>query len=126
MSFSIEVDHDLRLIRYCDSGQIGLDDIGGAWQEFLKLPEFTQKKYNLLSDYSKGTFNFSEEQIDAIVEFMRQIEPIVRGKKQALIVSDPLSTAASMLFEEEVYKEVGFDVKVFSTIKVAVSWLTHK
>ena len=60
-----------------------------------------------------------------IIDYMKAIEPIVKGKKQALIVDDPYSVAGSMLFENKVYREVGFIVKVFSTEEAALKWLQY-
>ena len=54
---------------------------------------------------------------------IKKIENLVRGKKQALIVDEPYSVAASMLFESEVNIKVGFKVQVFSTEAAALRWL---
>lgn len=122
-TFSIEPDHDLKIIRYIHSGRLTYDDIGQAWAQLLSMPEFTAMKYNLLSDYRKAIFDMELEEADKIVEFMKTIEPVVRGKKQCLVVEDPYSTAGSILFQQKVYQEVGFRVKTFSTIKAAEEWL---
>jgi AAA+ ATPase superfamily predicted ATPase len=124
MEYTIDIDHDLKLIIYRHSGLLTTENIGEVWAQFLTMPEFTQMKYNLLSDYRKSKFLFVVEEVTEIVNFMRNIEAIVRGKKQALILDDPRSTAASMLFEQKVYEEVGFYVQVFSTEEVALVWLS--
>lgn len=125
MKYSIEIDHDHRLIRYRHSGNIPAEDIEAAWGEFLTYKEFTELKYNLLSDYSGGIFQIPPEFLPEIIRYMQQIESIVRGKKQALIVDEPYSVAASMLFEAEVYDSVGFIVRAFSTEKAALKWLAE-
>ncbi len=56
---------------------------------------------------------------------MRKYENIVKGKKQAIIVDDPYSSAASMLFKIDVYNEVGYNVQLFSTETVALDWLSY-
>jgi len=124
MKYSINIDHDLKIIRYKHSGVIAAEDIGQAWQEFLSLDEFTQEKYNLLSDYRNAKFDFSYRKISEIVNFMVNIKDIVKGKRQALIVDDPHATAGSMLFEASVYKEVGFIIQVFTTENAALRWLS--
>ncbi len=123
-AFSIIPDHDLKFLRYTHSGRLTYEDIGQAWTQLLSMPEFTTMKYNLLSDYRNASFNMELEEADEIVEFMKNIEPLVRGKKQSLVVEDPYSTAGSILFQQKVYKEVGFIVKTFSTLKAAEEWLT--
>lgn len=124
MKYSYKIDHDLKLVRYRHSGLIYAKDIEEAWSEFLTLKEFTALKYNLFSDYRNGKFQIPLEQIAEIIKFMRNIENFVRGKKQALLVDEPYSVAASMLFEEEVTREVGFNVQVFTTEQAALKWLT--
>lgn len=54
--FTIDIDHKFHIIRYKHSGNITDEEIAAAWAEFLSLPEFTQMKYNLLSDYRGGKF----------------------------------------------------------------------
>lgn len=123
MKYTININNKLKLIEYKHSGIIYSEDIGEVWNEFLALHEFTKLKYNLLSDYRNGKFQFQPELVTEIVNYMEKIEMIVRGKKQALIVDDPLSVAASMLFENNVYKKVGFNVQVFTTENAALRWL---
>lgn len=124
MKYSIRLEHELRIIRYTHSGIINAEDIGEAWKEFLAMEEFTQLKYNLLSDHRNGKIQIQPEFLPELMEFMRAIKNIVRGKKQALIVDDPYSVAASMLFEHKAQKEIGFKVKVFSTEESALRWLS--
>lgn len=123
MNYSIKVDHELKIIRYKHSGKLSFTDIGEAWGEFLSLKEFTEGKYNLLSDYREAIFDMKVEQIDDIIEFMRGIKQIVRGKKQSIIIHDPYSTAGSIIFSNKVYQEIGFEIKIFSTEPAAIGWL---
>lgn len=123
MNYSIKIDHDLRIIRYKHAGLIKKEEIEAAWGEFLQMKEFTHFRYNLLSDYRDGKFDIDLGEIPYIIEFMRAIENIVRGKRQALIIDDAYSTAGSKLFEIEVYSKVGFIVQLFSTEEAAVNWL---
>jgi hypothetical protein len=125
MKYSIKIDHELRLLRYNHSGLIKAEDIEEAWNEFLSIEEFTKFKYNLLSDYRNGKFQIAKEYLPKIIDYMGAIETIVRGKKQALIVHDPYSVAASMLFVDVVYNQVGFNVQVFTTEEAALKWLSN-
>lgn len=123
MKYSINIDHEHKLIRYKHSGLIHADDIEEAWNEFLTFKEFTVSGYNLFSDYRNGKFHIPIEYLPEIIIFMEKIENIVQGKKQALIVDEPYSVAASMLFKNEVNNRVGFKVQIFSTEKAALKWL---
>ena len=123
MKYTISIDHELRIIRYRHSGIIHAEDIEDAWGEFLNMPDFTQKEYKLLSDYRDGKFQMKLSDLSGVIGFMREIENIVKGKKQALIVDNPYSVATSILFKNKVYKEIGFIVKAFSTEPAALKWL---
>jgi len=123
MDYTLRIDHDNKLIHYKHYGDITKEDIGLAWQELLKLDEFVQMQYNLLTDYREAKFLMKENEVGEITMFLSQLKPILNGKKQALLLSEPLSTALSMLFVGEVVKEVGFIVEVFSTMKAALRWI---
>jgi hypothetical protein len=125
MKYSIEIDHEWRIIRYKHSGIIHAEEIEEAWGEFLKIKDFTQNGYNLLSDYRDGKFKIPISHLSKMIEFMREIEGVVKGRKQALIVSHPYSVAGSIIFRDRVYKEIGFKVKLFSTEPAALKWLTE-
>jgi hypothetical protein len=125
MSFVIQVDHNNKIIRYNHTGNIVKEDIGKAWEVLLQKEEFTQLKYNLLTNYAKANSNIDIEDINLICEHLVSLEPILRDKKQAFIMDDPTGTAISILFQSEVYKKIGFIVKVFSTENAAVKWLTE-
>lgn len=125
MKYSISIDHELRIIRYRHSGIIHAEDIEEAWGEFINMPDFTQNKYELLSDYRDGKFKIPLSHLSEMIKFMRKIEAHVKGRKQALIVDSPYSVAGSIIFKNKVYKEIGFDVKVFSTEAAALKWLTE-
>ena len=125
MKYSIAIDNELKLIRYKHSGIIIAKDIEEAWFEFLSFQEFTVLNYNLLSDYRNGKFQIPINFLPEIISFMLKIESVVRGKKQALIVDEPYSVAASMLFKNEVNKKVGFIVQVFTTETAALQWMNY-
>jgi len=123
MSYNIEIDNKLKIIRYTHSGNIGKNKIGKAWEDLFCLKEFTDLGYNLLSDYRNAVFNLSIEDIDLISDFLFKFKEILNNKKQSIVICDTKSVAMSLMFEPEIYSKVGFNVKVFSTIENAVNWL---
>ncbi len=123
MNYSIEVDHDYKIIRYRHTGSIEKEEIGKAWEDLLSKNEFTNLNYNLLSDYRNSTFNLNVEDVDLICDFLLTLKHILKDKKQSLILDDPISTAMSLIFEGEVNEKIGFKVKVFSTENAALKWL---
>ncbi|HZJ74116.1 MAG TPA: hypothetical protein VFC87_04880 [Perlabentimonas sp.] len=123
MNYSISIEHELKIIRYTHAGLIKPEDIDKAWVQLLAMKEFTELKYNLLSDYRNGKFQIPLEFLPELMGFMKNIESIVKGKKQALIIDDPLDVAISMIFENKVKKEIGFVIKIFTTNASALQWL---
>lgn len=125
MNYTINTDHENKLIHYKHTSDITKEDIGLAWQELLQMKEFTQMKYNLVSDYTEARFLMKEKEVNEITMFLSTLKPILNGKKQALVLREPLSTALSMLFVGEVVEKVGFKVEVFSTMKGAICWIQN-
>lgn len=124
-NLSLFVDDELKIIHYKHTGLLKVEELGQAWQKLLELEEFTNLKYNLLSDYTEADFDFSVDKTDLIWEFLHSIKHILKGKKEAVITSKPVSTAISFLFESESNKLLNFDVRTFSTREAALEWLSH-
>jgi len=124
MDFTISINHEKKYIHYTHNGKLNFDIIGHAWAALMSMEEFTQKKYNLLSDYRHGSFNMPLTEIERIIEFFLSGQEILRGKRQSLLVSTPYEVASSTMFAEEVTARVGFLVKVFSSEEAAVGWVS--
>lgn len=126
MNFTLTIDHELKIIRYKHVGVITQhEEIGEVWQQLLAMEEFTKLGYNLLSDYREARFKFPPNVLHEIVAYLGQLEPILRGKKQSILITDPGSTAYSIMFESAVYQAIGFRVKVFSTEQGAIRYVTE-
>ena len=123
MAYTINLNHEKKLVIYRHPGEVGKVEIGKAWMEFMSMKEFTEKNYNLFSDYRNSQFNLYLEDIDPVVNHLFQLKEILVNKKQALILDKPFSTALSMIFEEKVKEKIGFNVKIFSTEEAAYEWL---
>lgn len=119
MGQSIKINHEKKYIHYSHNGIIDRNDIGEVWRQLLAMPEFTQEKYNLLSDYRGATFNFTPAEIGVIDSFLQSIKAVLDGKKNAVIVDNPAGTVISMLFENR----VNFQVKTFCTVQAALKFL---
>jgi hypothetical protein len=122
-NIEISIDNDNKIIVYQHSGLLSLSEIGDAWKAIIEMAEFSKLGYNLLSDYSSADFDFSINQTDQVFDFLYSIKDILKGKKEAVITSNPLTTAISVFFENESYRNFQFEVKTFSTREVAVEWL---
>lgn len=82
MEFTITPDHELKIIRYKHSGTLKRNDIGKAWEELLIMKEFTRDRYNLLSDYSEAIFDMPMDEAYEIVEILRSMGSVLKGKNK--------------------------------------------
>lgn len=123
MNYNIEVNYLGKFIRYKHVGTIKRSEIGAVWDQLLQTPEFTDQGFNLLSDYSEGKFDFTIEDLDPIDEFLSAIKHILKGKKNAVVVNNPNDTIISLMFESKTARDIGFRVKVFSTLEAAYRFL---
>jgi hypothetical protein len=123
MKYNIEIDHHNKIVHYQHSGKIKQNEIGEVWDQLLQLKEFTQQGYNLLSDYRLGVLDMHIKETYEIVETLKKLNPILTGKKQAILIDDQYSTAGAILFEDLINTETGFIVKIFSTHEAALIWL---
>ena len=124
MSYSIKIDHEKKYIHYSHDGLIKRKEIGDVWIELSNIKEFSTGKYNLLSDYRNGIFNFSVKDINVIEEFLKSKKEMLEGKKNSVIVDNPADTVIGFLFENNMSKEINFHVKTFSTLNAAISFLS--
>lgn len=123
MKYAISLDHDNKIIRYKHVGKLKMQDIGMAWDDFLKMEEFTQGGYHLFSDYREAVFDMEMDEVHDIVNILDSMGPVLNGKKQAIVIEDPYSTAGSILFEQISQKKLAFMIKIFSTEPAAMKWL---
>ncbi|MBN1951646.1 MAG: hypothetical protein JW801_10610 [Bacteroidales bacterium] len=123
MPFRTEIDLDRKIIRNTYTGMISREDLGTVWRHLLTLKEFTELKFNLLSDYRASKFNIARSEGDRLLQFLISVKPILNGKKEAAIISDPKDTALSLLLQLETFEKVGYIVSIFSTEGAALQWL---
>ena len=123
MPYTLTINHELKFVHYAHKGKISRDEIGEAWKELLGMKEFRELKYNLLSDYRGGSFQFNASELDVIDNFLDSIKTILKGKRNAVIVDNPSEAAISFLFEHHKNKEINFHVKTFSTESAAFRFL---
>ncbi len=123
--FTIAIDHHFKIIRYKHTGSIKKEDLDAAWSELIQIKEFTQFGYNLLSDYRDSIFDIPLTLKDAIFKEMMPLKVFLEGKKQSLIIDNPLSMALAMLFVKDAFKKIGFKIESFSTEEAAIAWLMY-
>ena len=123
-SYSIFIDHELKIIRYVHSGTIkDKSEIGEVWEKLLDLKEFSELGYYLFSDYRKAVIKLPESDIEFIYEYFVKIKNILEFKKQSIVIEEPTSTALSVLFMNQIQETTNFRIKIFSTEEAAIKWL---
>lgn len=123
MSYLIKLNHENKYVHYSHTGIIERKEIGEVWEKLLDMDEFTQNKYNLLSDYRGAKFNFDVFEIDVIEFFLESIKIVLDGKRNAVIVEKPHEAVISMMIENKINKKINFHVKIFSTEEAAIRFL---
>ena len=121
--FTITADHFLKIIRYKHTGVVKKDDLYAAWRELVKLKEFTQLKYNLLTDYRHSKIEIQTSDFGSMLESMNPMRSFLNGKKQSIIIDDPISMATTMLFIKKATSQFGMKIDIFSTEEAATNWL---
>lgn len=123
-SYTISIDHKLKIIRYVHSGIIKeKDEIVEVWEKLLDLKEFCELGYHLFSDYRKAIIKLPESDIESIYEYFFKIKDVVDFKKQSIVIEEPTSTALSVLFMNQIQETTNFRIKIFSTEEAAIDWL---
>lgn len=123
MNYKIELDHDLKFVRYTHTGIMTLEEIGDAWREMLGMEEFTQGGYHILTDYRGGIYDFSIERLENIDDFLYKIKDVLDGKKNAVLTDRPDELAITMLVGNKKDREMNYHVKLFTTEKEALAFL---
>lgn len=123
MGYSVKIDNHLKIIRYKHYGVIERSELGEAWDQLINIKEFTDDHYNLLFDYTECQFSITTDDFKEIEDFLKSITHLIRGKKQAVIVDNPKTTAVSLIIRSKVNQATGFHIEVFSTRDAAITWL---
>ena len=123
MQFSIDLDKDLRIIKYKAWGRIDKNDIGVGWQEIIGRKEFTDLGYHVLADYRYAQFSFSIDDTTILDRIIEASKIEFKGKKNAVIVTLPHSTAISMIVKGKFHPKLGYEIEIFYTEEAAIKWL---
>jgi hypothetical protein len=121
LSLDIIDELDIVVHRYKDI--VTARKLGGAWNALMKLEAFTEKGYDLISNYGKAKFDFRLEDLEVAKKFLRKYRMKLSGKKEAIITDNPYTTALCMLFKQHAQNEAGLQVRIFSTEQAAIKWI---
>ncbi len=122
MSYRVSRSKGFGFFIYQHSGVIQKKDLKAAWLEILDHAEFTHGQYNVLADIREGSFDFTVEELDVMMNFLASIRNLLDGRRMAIIVDKPRETVISMLLEKPALQEFGFHIKTFATMEAAVEF----
>ena len=111
------------ILESCFEGDVCLNEI----LEYIIATKKNQsfpRNLKIRTDSSKGIFNFSVDDLNAIIiENEKSLEKY-DSITDAIIVSDPKTTALAMLFQE-LEKNPKYKFQIFATKEAAEDWLSQ-
>jgi len=122
---SLDINHDIGIIIQKQSGEIKQRDLKNAWLTILEMKSFRFHGYDLLSDFRDGKLVSLTDEIKRAREFFTHNRETLNGKKEAIITSDPYTSAMCQLFERYAMECAGMQIRIFSTEKAALKWLIN-
>ena len=101
-------------------GPISIEDIFSSWEHAFNNNIIPSDIKGFILDFRESTFDFKTERFIEIVDFYKRNINIYRGKKVALISTNPNDLVVPILFNS---KDKGYVSKSFSTRKASVEWV---
>lgn len=120
------IDHHKKIIYRKFESALTLKDIRESWNEILKMDEFADYNYNLISDYRNADLKIKFRQIREVVAFYINNKKKLKGSCHAVVTNSPRPTAFSTFFERNYDTIIPLTYKTFSTIEEALQWLSKK
>lgn len=104
------------------TGNVILEEITGYIHE-LKNAEKYPSRMLILTDATHGTFELSDDDNQQIVSIVLQYISSFELIKDAIIISDPRTTAYSILYRKTAARIPNYRFEIFSTREAALNWL---
>ncbi len=124
-TYTVELSKSEKIIKYQVIGTIEKSDIGVGWREVFNMLEFSEMGYDILADYSHADFKFTIADTKVLDSILNASSSKVPGKKIAVIVKMPYSTAISMIVKEKFHADLNYNAMIFSTQEAALMWLNE-
>lgn len=103
-------------------GRITLQDIISYISELKDIGKYP-KKILILSDATAGRLELGPDDEKVFATMIRQYAPHYELIKDAVIISDPKSTAYSLLFRSAAASIPNYQMELFNTREAAIRWL---
>jgi hypothetical protein len=106
------------------SGELNKSDLAVYFIGLYNNPEYLKVSV-IFSDFTKALVALSVEDIAEVAHFILANAPKVQHVNNAILVSEPLITAYSMLYEEIMKAMPLYECKIFSTFKEAANFIRY-
>jgi hypothetical protein len=107
------------------SGEISKNDMAVYFTELYKNPAYLKVSI-IFSDFTNAIVALSDVDITEIAYFILSYAPKVQHIDNAILVSAPLATAYSMLYEEIMKEMPQYHCKIFSTFDEAAHFIGYE
>ncbi len=116
---------------YCDKGvtlinkfknTISIEDVLKGWQEAINAGMINSNVKGVISDFSECYSEIDQGDLDKIFNFMQSNIHLLLNLKLAVVMDSP-QVALAVLFKKRYHVT---QLKVFSTSKAAINWITNE
>lgn len=121
-----QIDHHKKIIYRKFESALTLEDIRESWNEILKMDEFVDQNYDLISDYRNADLKIKFRQIWEAVAFYIKNKDKLIGSCHAVVTNSPRPTAFSTFFERNYDTIIPMAYKTLYTTEEALQWLSKK
>jgi hypothetical protein len=122
MAIAFMLDAQKRRVRVTVTGTFTLHDIIGAVRSVLELPEFGPH-FQVLSDHRGVERPATVQDIEYMLDFMRESRERLQGMRWAIVTHRPSSYAMMGLLRSLADLRLQMEVRVFTRVAEASRWL---
>lgn len=106
------------------SGEIKKNDLSEYFTGLYNNPDYLNVS-KIFSDFTKAIVSLSDEDIMDIASFILTQAPNVQYIKNAILVTEPLVTAYSIIYQEILKKMPLYKCEIFSTFDKAANYINY-
>jgi len=106
------------------SGDLNMNDMATYFTGLYQNPEYLNVSL-IFSDFTKAQVTLSIKDITNVANFILANAPKVQQVNNAILVSEPLVTAYSLLYEEIMKVMPLYECSIFSTFQMAAHFISY-
>ena len=106
------------------SGEINKNDMAVYFTELYNNPEYLNVS-TIFSDFTNALIALTDEDIAEVAYFILSHAPKVQHVNNAILVTEPLITAYSVIYEEIMKEMPLYKCKIFSTFNDAANFISY-